>query len=223
MNIDKKVILLFGASGGIGKAVKEILEKEADNGLICFTGENLNLLDLENLKVELLKIITGKKIDAVVYTSGLILDSKTETSPEIKNITDIFSVNTYAPILIHNFLQDRLSDIAKFIYLSSTATLGPNGLFPLYTTSKKATETFLKIQADKVNRGENNFKKIICILPGPTNTPMREKIAGDANTKQSPIVIAELISEIVILGKYENGDSLIVKDNTISHLPLCKP
>lgn len=212
-----KNILVFGASGGIGKCICQSLEESGVN-VLKVDRSSLNLEDLENLGknfTNVLDLNNVQTVDGVVYTSGVILDSKVESNPSDTDLQKVFAVNTFAPILIHNLLQDKISANACFIYLSSTATLGPNGLYPLYTTSKSATETFLKLQADKIKRGENKFQKIITIIPGPTNTAMRERIAGDAQSKQDPLVIANAVRQIVLDNKYESGDFVIVKDGKI--------
>lgn len=218
MNSSKKNIILLGSNGGIGSQVLKKLTTEEFN-VIEIDKRNLDLVDTINLKSNLLKIIGKKIISGVIYTSGVILDTQTENNPTAKEIAEILAVNTLSPIIIHNVLQDIISENAIFVYLSSTATIKLNGLFPIYTTSKMASETFFKIQVEKIKRQENKFKKIICILPGPTNTPMREKIAKDAHAKQSPEIIADLVREILNFSdKFENGDKIVIKNSEISKI-----
>ena len=78
--------------------------------------------------------------------------------------------------------------------------------------SKAAVNSFA--QALARNRPELFFYSV---CPGPTNTKMREKIAADAKSSQSPMVVANVIGDILSGGTtYVSGDIIVVRDGKVS-------
>ena len=54
---------------------------------------------------------------------------------------------------------------------------------------------------------------MLTICPGPTNTPMREKLAKDSINHQDPSIIGEAILQFILKKTdYKNGDVVIIRD-----------
>ena len=94
------------------------------------------------------------------------------------------------------------------ISLSSTAGVQANGRLPSYSASKAAANALSQALA----RNKPDYK-FFSICPGPTNTPMRERTSHDAATKQSPMVVAGVVDELIADSTtYTSGDIIVVKD-----------
>lgn len=208
-----KKILLFGASGGIGKEVFEFLNN-TDNEIISVVRKDCDLSDLQETNDFMDNF--DQNIDWVVYCSGIIHNSEVEKIPKVKTLSESYNVNTLSPIIIFSSIQDKINKNGGIIYISSTAVFKPNSEFPLYSSSKRATESFLKTISEKFENEKNLQKKVIVIAPGPTNTPMRQNIFGDADEYQSPKFIANIIKNIIINNEYINGDFIVAKNSSLS-------
>jgi len=216
-----QTILVTGASGGIGSAIMEALSALPHIQIIAVDKENraqtgggiiFENADISSHQpIEKLRDKTTKqfpKIDWLVASHGFI---DTETNLEKERHEDIeatFSINTLSVIYLTQLFLPHFKADGGIIALSSTAGLKGNGRYAAYSASKAAVNNFMQAMAR--NRPELNF---ITICPGPTSTPMREKIAGDAATKQNPSAIAQTVLGIV-LGKtdYKSGDIIVVRD-----------
>lgn len=230
-----KNILIIGATGGIGASVARSLADKNTNLILHGSSEQkLNVLKMELVPLcnkiktyvsdlshgestqSLANSITDlyKEFDWVINAAGYIDEKEAGHSPSYSNLVRAFQVNTIAPIHITQMLQDKLSDHGGVIMISSTASILGNPRFPIYSASKSALNTFTQALAKQF---EGSRKKAVVICPGGTNTPMRERIAQDAITQQSPEVIAKQIKEIIEHSlNFSNGDIVVIRDNKIS-------
>lgn len=152
------------------------------------------------------------EIDNLVCAHGYI---DTETDLEQQSplaIEKTFAINTLSIIYLTKTLLSRFTKGGGVIAISSSAGIDANGRTAAYSASKAALNNF--IQGMARNRSELSF---IAICPGPTNTPMRERIAGDAATKQSPTLIAASVLRIISgETEYRSGDIVSIKDGVES-------
>lgn len=111
-------------------------------------------------------------------------------------------------------LQDFIAPQGGVISISSTASLWGNPGFPNYAASKGALNTFTLALGKQFDTSE---RSAIVICPGGTNTAMRERIAHDSSTQQSPEVIAACITEIIEhRSPFKNKDIVVIRDGVIT-------
>jgi NAD(P)-dependent dehydrogenase (short-subunit alcohol dehydrogenase family) len=151
-------------------------------------------------------------IDWVVCAHGFI-DTETvleEVQPE--NIEATFAINAFSIFYLAQQFLRHMPAGGGMIAISSSAGIQANGRMAAYSASKAAVNSF--IQAMARNRPEQKF---FAVCPGPTNTAMRERVAGDAAKMQSPDVVAKVVADLVT-GTTDNksGDVILVKDGAIS-------
>lgn len=198
-----KSILLTGANGGIGKAISELLKRNSHQ--VEDVGRARADLASYAATQRLVEEVTsnGTQFDWLVFVHGVINEEDVETT---------FRVNTFSLVYLTKLFLPHLKPRGGIIYISSTAGLFPNGNYPVYSASKAAVNALAKAFAHRYT--EFSF---VSVCPGPTNTPMREKIAGDAAKQQSPEVVAKAISDI-ISGRMscQSGDIIVVRDGKVS-------
>ncbi|MEK7613203.1 MAG: SDR family oxidoreductase [Patescibacteria group bacterium] len=184
-------ILVTGADGGIGSAIVETL-KSAGHEVVTSTMNDTDLTNPEAVRKLRTRVGT---VDWIVCAHGYI------ELPE--PIEKTFAINTFSLFYLANeFIE------AHMIVLSSSAGLNPNGKYTAYSASKTAANAF--VQAMALNRKNLKF---FAVAPGPTNTEMRQRVAGDAAQMQSPSVIAEEIKKIVAgESDYTSGDIILIRD-----------
>jgi len=135
--------------------------------------------------------------------------------PDWNILKKTFSVNLFAPAYLDYKFKNNLKKNGGVIAISSTAGLSERPDYPVYAASKSGLNIFSKSLAKYFSKNRKALSSII-ICPGPTNTPMRERLAHDAKKHQSPEFIAELIKKI-ISGKspYRNGDIITARNNEL--------
>lgn len=207
-----KTIFLTGATGGLGEAIAaSFLKNEYVLNKVTRQDADLSLFsDID----QLVKRITADTpiIDWVICAHGYIDTETTLEKQSPEAIQKTFAVNTLSIIYLAQQLLPHIPEGGGIIALSSSAGLQANGRLSAYSASKAAVNSFMQAMAR--NRPE---KKFFAVCPGPTNTPMRERVAGDAAQMQKPAVVAEVVHELVDGGtKYKSGDLILVKDNIVS-------
>lgn len=184
-------ILLTGSTGGIGSAIKEVLK---GHELIEFNRADA---DFTSSSVDITKLC-GHDYDWLVFAHGTISE---------EDIADTFMVNTLSCIaLTMRFLPER-----GVIFISSTAALKGNGLFPVYAASKGALNVF----AESLSR-KFETRTFVSICPGPTNTQMWKNLAlaGEAQDTQE---VARAVKR-VISGEFKSGGIITVRNGEITCL-----
>ncbi len=204
------LVFLTGAGGGIGSATVVALGA----GGARVIGVNRRDADLSVYK-DILELTdrTAQEhglLDWVVYAHGFI-DAETDiTKQREEDIAATFNINTLSVVYLTKLLLPRVR--RGFVFISSTAGLSPSGLYAAYSASKAAVNAF--VQALAKNRSDLIF---IAVCPGPTNTPMRQKIDADAASTQTPEVIANVIADIIVGSSlYKSGDVIVVRDGRAS-------
>jgi len=202
-------ILVTGASGGIGSAIVEALQKR-DCHVIGTDRNDADMSSYEDIKRLALSALQERRIDWVVYAHGFI-DAETDFAKQSReSIMSTFEINTFSIIYLTQMLLPRID--TGIIFISSTAALSPNGRYATYSASKAAVNAFAQALA-------KNRPTLTCITvcPGPTNTAMRKKIASDAAFSQSPEAVARTVTDIVSgRSNYKSGNIVIVKDGNDS-------
>lgn len=236
---NKNTILILGASGGIGTAIAQILNTFQHQLILHGTKKSdldqlISHLDISNSEIfgrhadftdisELTSFVSKIKneyqqIDWIIIANGYIDENENKGKISYESIQKTFNVNTIAPAFIIQELSSSLTETGGIIAISSTASLSGNPGFPIYSASKGALNVLMKSYAKEFTSTE---RKVITICPGGTNTKMRERVAADANKKQSPNVIADCIVGIINKGSdFANDDIIVINDGTVEKLNI---
>lgn len=232
---DVERILILGASGGIGGAVARasagpgvqlILQGRARDKLVAL-GKELSEscrqvvvlpCDLQD-EVSLQRLVkqiseTAHVIDWIVQAAGHIDEREPDHEMTYADVATAFAVNAIAPIFLTQKLLDRLSGIGGVIIISSTAALSGNPGFPVYASSKGAINAYGQTLARRFERSEN---RAVVVCPAGTNTPMRQRVAGDADTQQSADAVAVHVRAIMTgENGVRNGEVVIIRNGNLS-------
>lgn len=207
-----KTILLTGANGGIGASIKNKLTLAGFN-VIAITQKDADLSKkeaIDTLKRGALSEVS--QIDWIICAHGFIDTEQVLENQTEENIEATFRINTLATVYLAQALLEKIPEGGGIIAVSSSAGVRPSGRLAVYSASKSAVNSFM--QALAMNRPSQKF---FSLCPGPTNTPMRERIAHDAAQMQSPDVIADVVLELVNEeSAYASGDIILVKDGASS-------
>ncbi len=227
--VDKKIII-SGASGGIGgtialflakkgarifalgrdnKKLRQLKKEIVSRGGYCRTfAFDITKRGARNDFLRKIEALAGS-IDWLINSIGYLGNDRTE------NIHDTLTVNLESLIEITETLIPFLTREGGVINISSTASLNPNSCFPVYSASKAGVNIYTLAKANGAARGISFFT----VCPGPTNTPMRQKIDPQANLRQGPMAVAGVIKKIITNeSKYRNGDIIIVRNGKESVL-----
>jgi short-subunit dehydrogenase len=227
MNFRDKVILLTGASSGIGYSLAKLLPKE--NCSLALVARRKFLLDeLANEISSDKKHIKTYKCDVSVIdevtkvynqiksdfgnVDVVILNAGVSGRTEINNLgselvqeilgANIFGITNWINVLLPDFLKRKEGTI---VGVSSMADLKGFPKSGLYNASKAAASIFL--ESLRIELKPNNIK-VITVRPGFIRTPMTDK-----NEFYMPLLMdADKAAEIILKG--------IKKEKRIIQFPL---
>lgn len=194
MDLNNKVILLTGASSGIGYSLAKSLPKE--NCSVALLSRRKNLLDdlVSELKNQGYKVLAYKcdvgnveevrnsfeqvrkdfgKIDVAILNAGA--SSRTDVSKySSSTATEIFEANTFGIIncveqLLPDFMQRREGVIVGVSSLAESRGFPKSGFY----NASKAAATLL-LESLRIELKPYNVKVII-VKPGFVKTPMTDK------------------------------------------------
>lgn len=197
--------MVTGADGGIGSAITASL-RAAGIEVIPLTHADGDFSRPEVVQQLAAQVeTTHPSIDWIVFAHGHI------TTP-VENVELTFAVNTLSLFWFAQAFMPLLTTPGGMIALTSSAGLSPNGFYPAYSASKAAANALMQALARK--HADASF---FAIAPGPTNTEMRERVAGDAARMQDPSIIADVVRTLIDgTGDYRSGDVLLVRDGATS-------
>ena len=163
-----KNILITGASRGIGKALKKLLEEEGAN---CIT-PNRDVLDVSSsnsIKSFFLKHLDCK-LDGLVNNAGLNIPNPIDRIEEL-DIEKMFNTNLVGPLNILKFAAEHMnkSHVSRIVNLSSIWGLKSKENRSLYSVTKFGINGLTRSLAHEF--GKKNIL-INSIAPGFVNTEM---------------------------------------------------
>tara|TARA_X000000368_G_scaffold409308_1_gene391050 strand:+ start:62 stop:796 length:735 start_codon:yes stop_codon:yes gene_type:complete len=202
-----KVILITGASSGLGKTFTDFFLKEGARLIVCsrrnnfkskYYSKNKNFyyykFDLRKVeKINLfIKRISNKfkKIDILINNAGVAIPKKIERL-EYKNLLNSFKVNFFAPSIITREVLKimKKKNYGRIINISSGGAVNCVENYFSYSSSKAALNTLTKTLSKEIKK--HNIK-INSMSPGPCKTPMFPK--NKLSTKLSLPTIKYLAS-----------------------------
>ena len=225
MDLKGKIVVITGASRGIGKSFAERFAREGSDLVLCARTKK----DLEETQkrcekygvrcVSVIADVTKSsdvkkviqtalkmfgKIDILVNNAGYaIYKPLIETSEE--ELDKTLSVNVRGPFLFSKEVLPIMEKQKEGLIITVSSSSGKRGMEGLtaYCASKFAIEGFTQSLAQEVKH-----VKVCTVCPGPVNTSMyRDNSPGeDYNALDQPEDIAERVVKIIQKG-IENGAS----------------
>ncbi|MDN5289214.1 MAG: short-chain dehydrogenase/reductase [Mucilaginibacter sp.] len=191
--LSEKVILVTGASRGIGAAVAHKLAGEGAKVIINYAGgqeaaeQTVNLIkqnggDAIALQADVSKSDEVKamfdaaiahygKIDVLVNNAGIMITKLFKDTTD-EDFTRQFDINVRGTFNTMREAATKLADNGSIINFSSTTTRVMMPTYGTYVATKAAVEQFTRIFAKEVGaRGIN----VNTVSPGPTNTELFTK------------------------------------------------
>lgn len=223
----KKTILITGASGGMGKALVELLEARGAHLILvdrqgkktrgkssAFIQE-FHGVDVANYQAvkRLASSLRRKrvKLDWVINLVGYADRAGALEKQTWERINKLVSVNLLSIIFVTRELTPLLKEGGGVVNIASTAGLRPNGRYAVYSAAKAGVIAFTQAMARAVPDMTPHNLSFVALCPGPTNTPMRQQLMGDAEQHQSPLIVARAIEKIISGTSYRNGDVILVE------------
>jgi len=191
--LNNKVILVTGASRGIGAAVAKTLAAKGAKLIINYAGgkdaadETVNAIkanggDAIALQADVSKtaevtamfdaaIAHYGKIDVLVNNAGIMITKLLKDTTD-EDFTRQFDINVKGTFNTLREAATRLADNGSVINFSSTQTRLLMATYGTYVATKAAVEQLTRVFAKEVGaRGIN----VNAVLPGPTNTELFTK------------------------------------------------
>ena len=209
-NLEGKVAIVTGGSGGIGGAIVKKLTEEGVSVLFTYfqgrdkSGRLISELK-NNRKVKAISVDIGnlsdiKKMFELTESEfggiDILINNAAQISTSmIENITEsdyehIMNVNVKGSLFCIQQAIKKLRDNGRIINISSINTVLPEPETALYSASKAALEQFSRIAAKEAAiRGIT----VNCISPGPVNT--------DLLVKHNPQEVLEQIAAMTPLNR----------------------
>lgn len=195
-----KVVLITGASSGIGKKTAIEFAKHNHNIIIHYLShekEALNLceelkkaykIDTLCIKADLTKeedIITMtnqiekkfQKLDIIVNNAGIALDTIFENKTK-KDFLKTLETNLIAPFLISKHTKELMLKSKSGSIINVTSTNGIDSYYPYsmdYDASKAALNNLTKNLAVELSP----YIRVNAVAPGWVNTPMNAELSDD--------------------------------------------
>ena len=210
-------ILITGTTGGIGSAIKKTLS-ETGATIVEINRNEIDFSSFSEIQNVSKTSLANTSFDWIIFAHGYVDAEKEFQKQKPEEIEKIFAINTLSVIYLTQLFLKNIPAGGGIIYLSSTAALTSNGFTPAYSASKAAINTF----AQAISRNQSHLS-LYSICPGPTATPMLEKLKGDMARAQSPDAVAQLIKNLIEKKTdYKSGDLIELRNGQprlAAHLP----
>lgn len=191
-NLEGKVILVTGASSGIGRAVA--IECSKSGATVYLTARNherlqetLTSMSGDNHKIIAADLTNQEDIthlaECVEKLDGIVLNSGINDKSIIKKLDEAFvskmiNTNFSGPVLLVQALlkNKKINKMASVVFMSSISAFYPSVSNALYAASKAAVNQFAKVLALEVLTLK---ARVNCIQPAFVETEMLKKYTLD--------------------------------------------
>lgn len=197
--LNGKVVVIFGASSGIGKDLADICRGCGAKvyGYSRRMG-NVNVCNVEDVRRALNKAYEEEgRIDAVVDTASILCKEPLDVMT-YEQIDEAIDVNYKGMVVVakESFRYLKESHGALLYYTSSSYTRGRMN-YTIYSSTKCATVNFVQAIAEEWIPYDI---QVNCINPERTKTPMRVKNFGveDDSTLLKSEVVAEVSAKVLL-------------------------
>lgn len=192
MSSNTKIILVTGASRGIGKGIAQELLNRGYEVIGTFNKSaaeakafqkefpKLTMLKVDlTIRSEVLKFVKslkGRKLDGLVNNAGLI-DFETWTAYDLSIWDRTMALNVTAPLILCSQLAKNLKDGASVVNIASTDGMTGSFASMAYAASKAALINLTKSLGN--NFGKRNIR-VNAVAPGWINTGMATEASYQA-------------------------------------------
>lgn len=193
--MERKVILVTGASRGIGKAIAEVLSKEGYQVIANYnkSEEEAKILASENENIEIYKADVSKredvanmveyiinkygKIDVLINNAGISQEKMIQdiTDEDFQNVIQINLYSVFCTIqeVLKYMLKEKKGNI---INISSIYGINGGSCASIYSATKAGVDAITKSLAKEL--GPSNIK-INSVAPGCMNTDMNSYLTNE--------------------------------------------
>jgi NAD(P)-dependent dehydrogenase (short-subunit alcohol dehydrogenase family) len=213
--LDQRVILVTGASSGLGKALA--IECARAGATVILSGRNVAKLsrvydEIESLgapqpAIAAVDLATATavdydglaqtvatefgRLDGLVHSAGLLGDRTPLEQYDVPTWCKVLHVNLTAPFILTQVLLPSLrkSPDASVVFVSSGVARNPRAFWGAYAVAKAGLESVRSMWAQELE-GEPNIR-VNSVNPGRMRTPMRAAAypAEDPNTLPTPAAV----------------------------------
>lgn len=198
----KKRVLLTGASRGIGKGIKDVLEETNLYDLVAPTRQEMDLSNLESVNSYMESV---GDINVLINNAGMIKGDFTDESIKAKMF-----VNLIVPIKLTQFVAEGMKkkNWGRIVNISSAAGILGHPTDPIYSATKFGINGYTKSMAKQL--GKYNIL-INSICPGTTESDgLRSRLGEyDPDEMAAQLVPLQRIStpqEVAEFVKFIIGD-----------------
>ncbi|MCG7629907.1 SDR family NAD(P)-dependent oxidoreductase [Epibacterium sp. MM17-32] len=228
-------VLIFGASGGIGRALVEAyagmatverVHAVARRGNLAFSGAQAALAKIQQHRADITSEADIEALaaqvcapDLVILATGLLTDPETGLAPEksyrhqdMAAFEQVFRINTFGPALVAKHILGRMPREGRSVFAALAARVGSIsdnqlGGWHAYRASKAALCMLMRNYAIEVAR-KNRDAICVCLHPGTVDTALSAPF--QANVPDGKLFTAHyaaerLVSVLAGLGPADSG------------------
>lgn len=197
--ISNKLVLILGATGGLGTALTQKL-KALNATVLAPSKETLNLANLSTQSLQ--NYLSEHTPDIIINCAAY---STSDESCLIDNFEPTFNVNVKSNLILIDYIKKIEKRINLTLISSSSSTRGRKNL-TLYSASKAALNSIVESVAEKLH-AKNKF--INLLIPEKINTALIEKLHGDNIDQNQLLTTDEIVKAIILHSVTDNYGQLI--------------
>jgi short-subunit dehydrogenase len=228
-----KVVVITGASSGIGRSLAVLLAKEKANVIVCARNEEklkalvnelrgygakanyfvLDICDSKKITEVFSKIIEdNKRVDVLISNAGIGYIGPIESMPD-RDIRNVMEVNFFGALNCIKAVIPQMKEQGGGKIAIVSSVVGKRGLVNkgLYSASKFALNGMSESLRIEI---EDYGIKTILICPNSTKTPFHENVCWDGKTKKrdcNPLLMSsEKVAKIILKAIKKNKREVVI-------------